>query len=623
MFGLVSKKKVDVQLNEKDEEIQKLRQELSDLESMGKKYSEESNKNLEENKRLKDELKLLEEKHQSIFNDPELIKNVIKDSKVDELVKENDRLSKDLAKTKKELESVEDDLEETEDDLKSEKKKFQEKKEEFTNLQEKYLTLEIENKKNNEKLEISEKKVSEQDETIKLKNSSLDFIKEILNAKEITETSGDDTISKIDSVVDYVLGDFRDCVNEFFEKYPERDDYFFNFGLWYWSAISKKSWLKNKTTIAFVGEFSAGKTSIVNKILSQGGGKKGISLPVSTKATTAIPTYISNSSTNVTSFKFYTPDNKLKLLSEKTFKQVDKGILAEVEGVSNLIKYFVMTCDNNNLKDLSILDTPGFTSNDKEDAIRTIDVINECDALFWFFDVNAGTVNRASLKIIKENLQKPLFVIINKVDTKAPGEVDKVEKLIKETFEKENIKVEDYIRFSYNDDPVGIIETLNNVPKSNDTISFANNLKDLATNLSKILNDCVDDYAKKKAYFDVEKDNSFENIISSLGKVKNICVDINDIIRSSYSEHFFKANNFEISEEDYDRIVKKLNKLIEYEDTNSKPVVMDALVESIDKYSEAVRYSNEALNNYMDVKSQKDRFDECVKQLKKRLSAIK
>ena len=293
MFGLVSKKKVDVQLNEKDEEIQKLRQELSDLESMGKKYSEESNKNLEENKRLKDELKLLEEKHQSIFNDPELIKNVIKDSKVDELVKENDRLSKDLAKTKKELESVEDDLEETEDDLKSEKKKFQEKKEEFTNLQEKYLTLEIENKKNNEKLEISEKKVSEQDETIKLKNSSLDFIKEILNAKEITETSGDDTISKIDSVVDYVLGDFRDCVNEFFEKYPERDDYFFNFGLWYWSAISKKSWLKNKTTIAFVGEFSAGKTSIVNKILSQGGGKKGISLPVSTKATTAIPTYIS------------------------------------------------------------------------------------------------------------------------------------------------------------------------------------------------------------------------------------------------------------------------------------------------------------------------------------------
>ena len=39
-----------------------------------------------------------------------------------------------------------------------------------------------------------------------------------------------------------------------------------------------------------------------------------------------------------------------------------------------------MGYDNPNLTDLSILDTPGFNSNDENDAKRTIKVINETDA---------------------------------------------------------------------------------------------------------------------------------------------------------------------------------------------------------------------------------------------------
>ena len=58
-----------------------------------------------------------------------------------------------------------------------------------------------------------------------------------------------------------------------------------------WTATKRKSWLDGKRTIAFVGEFSAGKTSIVNRILTQDNPDIP-KLPVSTKATTAIPTYI-------------------------------------------------------------------------------------------------------------------------------------------------------------------------------------------------------------------------------------------------------------------------------------------------------------------------------------------
>ena len=100
------------------------------------------------------------------------------------------------------------------------------------------------------------------------------------------------------------------------------------------------------------------------------------------------------------------------------------------------------------LDNLSVLDTPGFNSNDPEDANRTIEVINECDALFWVFDVNAGTVNRTSLKLIKNHLTKPLYIVINKVDTKPQSEVDKVEKLIRSTLAEAQVQCQGVIRFS-------------------------------------------------------------------------------------------------------------------------------------------------------------------------------
>ena len=71
-----------------------------------------------------------------------------------------------------------------------------------------------------------------------------------------------------------------------------------------------------------------------------------------------------------------------------------------------------------------------------------------CDALFWVFDVNAGTVNRSSISIIKEKLNKPLYIVINKVDTKPESEIQKVEELIQKTLKKEGLKIEQFIRFS-------------------------------------------------------------------------------------------------------------------------------------------------------------------------------
>lgn len=246
----------------------------------------------------------------------------------------------------------------------------------------------------------------------------------------------------------------------------------------YWVTLTRKPWLKGKRAVAFVGDFSAGKTSIVNRILSQDNPNAPL-LPVSTEATTAIPTYIVGSHA-ATTYQFVSPDDRLKEISEETFRRVNKRVLAEVKGVSSLIKNFVMSCKTPNLQGLSILDTPGFSSNDKEDSKRTLEVINECNALFWVFDVNNGTVNRNSLKLIKEKLQKPLYVVINKVDTKAKSEVDKVEALVRRTMEEAGIEIEDVIRFSKKEPVQNILNLISNV-EAMDYTDFPSYLKDNIT----------------------------------------------------------------------------------------------------------------------------------------------
>lgn len=352
----------------------------------------------------------------------------------------------DVEKLKKKIRQLEDENEEFEDDLDSCKKKLKSKESEFSTLQTDFDKLTREKKQLQEDLKKKSDELEEKAKALELKIQSLTFIQEILTAKKSNDASVSNLYSKIDSLCDFIGGELKDTVCGIYKNLNKDTlDNLFGNGLASWAVTAKKSWIQGKTSIAFVGEFSAGKTSIVNRILSQDNPNIPL-LPVSTKATTAIPTYISGGVG--TMYQFVTPNNELKNISESTFKRVNKEVLDQVQGVSSLIQYFVMTYKNSNLDRLSILDTPGFNSNDKEDAERTIGVINECDALFWVFDVNAGTVNRASINLIKQHLTKPLYVVINKVDTKPKSEVDKVEALIKKTLTDAGQTVRGFIRFS-------------------------------------------------------------------------------------------------------------------------------------------------------------------------------
>lgn len=444
-----------------------------------------------------------------------------------------------IAKLKKENDELEDEIDEVNEDLKKVKKEKQEAEQQKEEVEHDLKKAGEEN----ERLANAKAKV---EEVCDGKSKSLDFVGDILDAAETTDGDIRRTESTVDALVDFIRHDlpsaYKEAGMEDFEVPSDPDDPRSDVALSRWATRAKKTWLKGKKSIAFVGEFSAGKTSIVNRIL----GQEGL-LAVSAEATTAIPTYIMGGESQ--RFSFVSPDDRMKSLSETTFRKVSKQVLANVKGVPKLLKYFVMTSNLPVLDGLSILDTPGFSSNDAEDAERTIEVINECDALYWVFDVNNGTVNRRSLKLIKENLHRPLFVVINKCDTKSKSEIDKVEKLIRQTLHDEGVEVLKFLRFGNNVDPEEILAPLADIEKEDDDMVYLLYLNDLCSNIGW-------NERRLKLNADNEK-NGTERVDNWLGAFKSgfdaieqRFDNVSDFVESHRKTHFLDDDKYEFSVEE-------------------------------------------------------------------------
>lgn len=468
----------------------------------------------------------------------------------------------EIDKLKKKIKDLEDELEENEDDISDLKKKVKGKDDEIAKQEENLRKERKETARLNEDLANLQHQLNDKVKELDLKMGSLDFIQEILSAPDTNMTDIRQLYDNISEMKSFAMGQLMDCfatlkdahINfgegdfDAFKKYWEQRFY-------EWASVTKKSWINGKTTIAFVGEFSAGKTSIVNRILSQDDPKVP-QLPVSSKATTAVATYIAGGA--VVSYQFVTPDDKLKTISRKTFtEKVSKEILDQVKGVSSLIQYFVMTYKNPNLNGLSILDTPGFNSNDKNDAQRTMEVINECDALFWVFDVNAGTINRSSLSVIKEHLNKPLYVVINKVDTKPDSEIKKVEDLIKKTLTNEGIDVHQYIRFSSKASLLDIMKPIKEVQHLAEREQYINDLRNLIVQILDILNNQVKEANQKYRKAEAQSSQIDNQFIQQMRTLYSNCNTAASI--PHYEEHLFRKDNYEMSQEEYSRLCNVLD----------------------------------------------------------------
>ena len=580
----------------------------------------ETEKKLTNSVDLENELDKIESKYKALLKEAneqcaqldEQLKNAI-DGKIDNSFKEQ---LVQTEKLKKKIEDLEEEIEENEDDISDLKKKLHLKDDDIAELQD---NLKTEQKNTNclkEELSSLSQTLDDKLEELKIKMGSLDFIQEILSAKEISTEDTQKLYKRINTFESFVKGSYLDLNSYLYNSYdipwkefigkqaiaPKKQYVIDNCDQW--TATKRKSWLDGKKTIAFVGEFSAGKTSIVNRILTQDNPDIP-KLPVSTKATTAIPTYIAGGS--VVSYSFISGDGRRKEILEETFKKVSKEVLDQIKGISSLIKYFVMTYKNPNLNGLSILDTPGFNSNDIEDRDRTIDVINECDALFWVFDVNAGTVNRSSISIIKEKLNKPLYIVINKVDTKSESEIQKVEELIQKTLEEEGLKVEQFIRFSAKASIEDIMTPIHNVKKIESRENFISEIKEDLEHLLKVFKENVDEQSKSFIGESQIGDNIIDDLIEDFNLLYKDCEAARQIPR--WETHIFSSDRYEMSKEEYDQLIELLDIIAE-----ERPKI---IANKIDNLRENAEKAQEVYSMLCDIESAWQNINDCLEQYKK------
>lgn len=528
------------------------------IESQQKQLAEAKHQTTQLTEQKEKAEKLLSEAKKELASLDEQFKAMMSSGKVDPDLAQK---FADTDKLKKRIKELEGELEDTEDDLADTEKKLKSQTTQLNELKSKSDKLEIDYEKSIRETAQVRSELKQKQEELELKMGSLQFVQTILSAPEVKNSATNELYKKIDDISRF----FEEEILGFISKFDNgengvKDDITSGRdGFRKWAAIQKKNWIAGKTAIAFVGEFSAGKTSIVNRILSQDKSDVHL-LPVSTKATTAIPTYISGGIK--TDYHFFTHDNKLKIINESDFNRVTKEVLDQVNGVSNLIQYFVMSYKNENLNNLSILDTPGFNSNDKEDAARTLEVINECDALFWVFDVNAGTVNKTSIDLIKQNLKKPLYVVINKVDTKSKSEIDKVEKLIRDTFAREQVIVQDYIRFSSKEPLSNIMKPIGLVKKTDNIINFMeesiNEFKEGIQNMNKEVNDLKKEYDEWQR----KANNCTDRYNQAISLLYQNCEEAAGIPQyNEYVVQFWKDPDFKMSQGQYNRLMNLLNSI--------------------------------------------------------------
>ena len=510
-----------------------------------------------------------------------------------------------LAKAQKALKNAEEENEELEEEyeqtLKRERAKTQEVKEQVSAMEKQLSSLQEDLDETNKAKEKLDYELTATKDRVNCRGQALAFVREVLTAQVTAERS--ELEQKVEEIVSFIHSDecraYITLTNE-----GERD-------LSMWQSECAKSWIQGKVKVAFIGEFSAGKTSIVNRLLQEGD-PHAIQLPVSSKATTAIPTYISGrKGGGKATYRFYTPDSILKEISEDTFRRVSKEVLEEVGGISSMIKYFVMAYANKGLERLSILDTPGFSSQDKVDEQRTMEVINECDALFWVVDVNSGTLNTRSIQVIRQYLHKPLYIIINKVDTKSPSEVKQAEQAIRATCSKEKLEVKGFIY-------MGMKTPLDELHQVFSTLGSSSSLG-LLDAISQRIQELINEQKVIKKEYD-DKRRLYNQELSLLEEAFNETLDTvatraDEAAAIPHREkHLWSEERYEMKRIEYWKLTNRLNYLSKEAPDTLKGNV-EGIKEAISNILSAEKEAKKCRSKLADLVGLKKRFTQLRKQI--------
>ena len=520
---------------------------------------------------------------------------------------------KELKSLKRKVEDLENDVEDAEDDKKSVEKKLKAQKEEFDKLfgDMQHAQLEL------QRLKGVEEKYTDSEALSEKRKKAIEFVSYILSAPVANRSERSSRqLNLVDQVAAFIKDDFTLLMRENNWSVNQNQEDLERF-----VANQKKTWITGKTAVAFIGEFSSGKTSIVNRILKAGNPNATL-LPTSSKATTAIPTYISSVGNNTRPlYTFIAKDESQKALEGKMVEEMSKETLDEVRGMDQLINYVVREEANASLNGFSILDTPGFSSNDAKDKERTLEVVNECDALFWVVDVNSGTINQSSLAVIKKELKKPLYIVVNKVDSKAKSEVDKVVRKIEETLANKGVPCQGIIRFSIKEDIKQIMNVIHAVTRSKPVDNYIKNSQEALKELEGAM---WKKYEETQAHIKnsrLEIDSDEEAINDIMNKMVDLANDIMEKPQKKGTLFGLGVDKYVMTVEQANDFFRLIHEMVDFNISDSLLSILDLQIGVLKDHAynlgENSNKISEIAGRGSKITEHKERFDKLIRQLDK------
>lgn len=446
-----------------------------------------------------------------------------------ELSSENEKLKLELDKSRNRIESLEEKLkrkqkndseallkskiEDLEKEIKQKEEVIEKIKSEINKKDNKIRTLEnelIERNSEINQLEDRAKKLEVENNKYRIVQETLSSI---LRAKYLEDPK---KLEKIKRLENFILEEFiptldlLDIFPDEYKRFRYLEELVDQFKL-----TLLHGWNRDNLTISLIGKFSSGKSSILNSLIGEE------LLVTHVNPTTAIPTLITDGLGYRDTVYFVDSMHNLREIEIEKFKNITYLTVENIP-LSYFIKYFLVSTRYKDLSDINFIDTPGFSSDKKEDFLKSKHSIDMSDIVFFIVDINDGTVGRDSLEFLSQ-IDKDIYLILNKADTKSPREANHVREHILKTCESLS-NIRDVFLYSAKKDKDGKFkERLIEVFKGYDgSIKKSASIFDIADSMcNEILEILKGEYLKSNTdYREIER--KIETVNNLRKKLKNM-----------------------------------------------------------------------------------------------------
>ncbi|MCG3659741.1 dynamin family protein [Aliarcobacter butzleri] len=346
--------------------------------------------------------------------------------------------------------------------------------------------------------------------------------------------------------------------------------------------------------VAITGQFSAGKSTFLNALLSRNILPTGIT-PVTSKV----------------NFINYGEEYKLKITYYSGAQEY-----APIESIADFtdqrehemkdIKYLTLYAPMDILKDISFVDTPGLNSQSQSDTDTTRKVLRDVGGIIWLTLIdNAGKLSEAEvLEEYMQHFKNKSLCVLNQKDKLTPEQVETTTKYVSEKFGKYFAKVV----------PISAMMALEGRAQHKDIL--------LEDEYTKIVNQFKKDLLEKNVDEIDFFDKSFKDYKNKINSIKNLDAttntellkesniqDILDFINDTIRPQAAEAKEFAIKKDlksfcdilikEYETIIKVYDALVDVL-KNCEPLVIEHFDTIQKKYSKELFTIYNSLESIME-----------------------